>query len=226
MTAAAAPSGTARRVLLRCPAPAGLRPTARSRSASTSPGTARCRRRDLIADRRGERPSRARRRRVPDRSEAPRRRRAPRPAGRRRQRHRRRARERQGQAAPALRPAPRPRRRGRGSPGGRRSRGDRRRCAERARRGRRRSTRRSRTGPTGASASASLPSPDRFVAGEETALVQLPERRPGAADLQAAAAVRARGRRRPDARPERRDARAHRADRPPRGRVVPRGRHA
>ena len=54
----------------------------------------------------------------------------------------------------------------------------------------------------------------------------LPERRPGEADVHAAAAVRARRRRRSDARAERRDARAPRPDRPFRAGVVPRARHA
>ena len=48
----------------------------------------------------------------------------------------------------------------------------------------------------GVTASASLAVPDGFVTGEETALVSFLERRPGQADLHAAAALRARRRRR------------------------------
>ena len=67
--------------------------------------------------------------------------------------------------------------------------------------------------------------PDRFVAGEESALVHWLNGGPAKPTFVAAAPLRARRPRAPDARPERRDARQHRADRPPRRRLVPRARH-
>ena len=67
--------------------------------------------------------------------------------------------------------------------------------------------------------------PDAYLAGEETALIAILNGGPLKPTLDAAAAVRARPRPAPDARLERRDARARGADRPPRRAMVPRARH-
>ena len=121
---------------------------------------------------RRERPPGPRRGRLPDCTQARGGRHATWHAGRRRQRRRGRAAQQQGQGAARIPPAPRARRRCARRGGARRPRGDRRRRTCRARRGRRTRLRSVvvRTSRT-ASRCASSSAPERFVAGEETALV-------------------------------------------------------
>ena len=147
-------------------------------------------------------------------------------AGRRRERRRGRAAVRQGQGAPRTRAPPRAGRRRRSRARGRREaglRGDRdgRPAAGPARAGgassRRRRSRRLAAARDGAG-------PLRRRRGDGARPV--PERRPRSTDVHAAAAVRARRRRRADTRAERRDARAARADRTLRCRLVPPSGHA
>ena len=147
--------------------------------------------------------------RLPDRPQAARRRRRRAPSRRGGQRRRGRAGEPQGPRAVAPRAAPGDRRRrGRGS--GRRRGGDPlRRRPRRPRRPRR--ARQARSAPAPGRCRVPTPGgstvvPSRYVAGEESARRQLPQRRRCQAGVGAAAPVRARGARPRHARAERRDA--------------------
>ena len=141
-----------------------------------------------------------------------------------RQRLRDRAGEREGPAAAGAAAAPGARRRGARGRRGRRATGD--------RQGRRNAAD-AVSALEGASRCASatrcrfevVPAPEGYVAGEESAVVHYLNGGGRAADVRAAAAVRAGLSRAPDADPEPRDARAARARRPLRIALVPRARH-